>query len=841
MMASSLRDQFVAFVANFRADNPVSEQPQPYDLGSQDTYRPSWLGEKRPLYRAAIEFPTNQYHRYWLFHDFKQHKVPPKVEALIGSLQQETAASSDQNHSTRDVLTRGSPFVQHTRSQSPYSPPAHLTQSPLFASRENTPLEGPPADTQAFAIGESCPGFDGFTQLDDEVFLRTSPAPTPAHILQSPLPPSDLSPPPRNGRQLRTRLVTTSVQEMLDSRKRAASQESISDRLAKRASVHSSQYTPLFRPPLTAAERAALPRDMEAFLNDDGVLDSKKLRSRPRGGVPCYYTDCDTKFNTFATAACHIMNKMDSEQKWKALGFAMKKDLQPLSQECGVLNEAPAICTFQGVISETCNHFDWDTIMTPKDEPATTESATKRKRAPPKEPKKAYCATPKRARPPRPAAAAVSNPKKALHAANTARAIRLKRVTSIDFIRHQLAGTAGLPCCCGLVFGSIYHAVIHDRLGCKGSPLTMLEWLNSLPSCLSMYNRLFHPQIYAASDIRATDGYEIDGTGETSETGAVEGIDNASTSGNGDQGDADWQPLPDPETLDEPASNDRFFQTSRDSMAWTSEMSCDDEWELLLKTTPPGRLCIYPDRFSGGKIRKSDTAQWLRNARDHLNAFELQCPTLRLILVSTASWTLPLFPGTPEYSVLWEKGAITSNGERGSTTMHGTARVTCMMFDLLERREPHDRIIVMCSDSWTSSAPNLAWACAVYDFRLHVGLTDVDIDATMGVRTRAEEVRSAIKSDGERYFGYDGTRHWFEVQTRALARVYAGLEEDGLVAGFLAWCSKKQGGKRIMSNTGRGDDANSANELRVKVLERWDSMPQRVKDRLVEHGLDQAE
>lgn len=774
LMAGAIRDQFTAFVANLHSASPTSEKPVPYDLGTQDTARKSWLMEKRPAYRAGIEFPSDPYHRYWLFHDFKRQGVPARVADLI------SAPPFMVSPPTSRVLSR------------PLSPPTLDTSYDNeidHTSQQSSPLARPPSTTPEYSLGPSCPPFNALSQL------------------QQTLPGSFTTQPALQG--LDRDSVTQSLRKHLASKKRRASSEATEVRASKKADSLEPQspaqgYGPHLYKPLGVTERALLPDEFKDYIGDDGFLDEKRLRRRIQGGVPCYKSGCQQRFNSYATATLHIskINKSTNPtvtQVGKLLGL-QRGDALRLSGTCTAAPEAQLECTFSNVNSEDCALTDWDTVLA-KWTAYVEQSKT-------------------------------SGKKKSLAVLTKDGILKILR---LDLIRHQIAKSPGLPCRCGLTFGSLYYAALHQMVGCIGRPLTLMEWLNSFH--VSRYRKLFSPVIYQPPDLANIIKEHPDRIHDHD-------IEEEAEEGNRDLGGVDEMDVEVAEETEAPITKSLALSLGTDE---------DQEFDDYMQCLPSGKLCIYPDRFSTGtpdSARKDSEFQWAQLASDHLDAFKLDCATVRLILSDTPSWSHPMLPGTAEFNAMADfmdpaRCMIDPTGKRGLLAMtmpndvYQSARATGFIFSALEARAPQHRIVVMCSDSWSCAAPNLAWACTVYDFKLHFGITDVDMESVLRDQGKIDRLRLALIGDKERYYGYDGKRHWVEVHSHSIAKVYAEVEEDELVSGFLQWCDAKQDSKGVIRGSiGRGTTIQKGqNALRISTFAQWDSMKERVREELIARDL----
>ena len=110
------------------------------------------------------------------------------------------------------------------------------------------------------------------------------------------------------------------------------------------------------------------------------------------------------------------------------------------------------------------------------------------------------------------------------------------------------------------------------------------------------------------------------------------------------------------------------------------------------------------------------------------------------------------------------------------------------------------RVLLAVEDSFTCCAPLLAWTCAVYEaFEIRIAIAPTTLtDMKCKGKARKAEVtswESAIEAGHISYMGLHFERHWFRLQSKEIARVWAHWEHindkviepraDDMVVGFL--------------------------------------------------------
>lgn len=87
-----------------------------------------------------------------------------------------------------------------------------------------------------------------------------------------------------------------------------------------------------------------------------------------------------------------------------------------------------------------------------------------------------------------------------------------------------------------------------------------------------------------------------------------------------------------------------------------------------------------------------------------------------------------------------------------------SARITLLMLALFERRAPKERIFLMVADSWSYAAPNIAWICAICEFKMHIGLKILDIRAVFNKKDE-DAFLKALEGDRQRFRGLINNRY----------------------------------------------------------------------------------
>lgn len=82
-----------------------------------------------------------------------------------------------------------------------------------------------------------------------------------------------------------------------------------------------------------------------------------------------------------------------------------------------------------------------------------------------------------------------------------------------------------------------------------------------------------------------------------------------------------------------------------------------------------------------------------------------------------------------------------------------SVRITLLMLALCEKRAPNERFLLIIADSWSCAAPNMAWICAICDFKMHIGLKESDARAVFSTDGEGDAFFKLLEDNEPRFKG----------------------------------------------------------------------------------------
>lgn len=543
-------------------------------------------------------------------------------------------------------------------------------------------------------------------------------------------------------------------------------------------------HRPHIAQPLTKAQTRQLPGPVRSVIDDEGYVSKEKLLNNIPGGVACYF-ECGRTFKSYASAAIHTAEQKNLTKSGNFERLGLKRGATRQRSE-GMKNPSTG-----RVIPGWCRNAlsNATRLSCPFRQTFGTH---------------VVCDSD--------FSGLYQDPHTTAHSRSYKNDVRsLSRRFVLDHANHQHAGSApadkaiGLPCRCGQLWGLPEFAALHiltTAYGepCPGRPATTEEFMRAINRDLANAWRVLPKRVNLLpprNDISAVFSQgsypRDDSSKDLAPPGAMETI-------------------------------------------VTSTLI-----DILRDVPTEGELIVFPWRISGETDSGVDLPPEHRNAlADQFRQISGSTATVVSIDFHCSSIYHPIFAGSREWAtsrigfVESERPGVTSiqSITQTTSTLDRSALVTDMIFSLCSTRKPSERIILAIADSWTACAPLLAFACARHEFQMVIALSDKEITVAdypepnenhfqypyiygkACSNSQQASLSEALVHSDPRYLGFYERRHWFKLDSRTIALVYAGLQHDSLTEGYLRWCIQCQRGKDVLS-LGRSDSARNKKQQRA--------------------------